>query len=73
MSEIACTEKRARIRWSKPDDHGDKITKYLVQMHTEFEEVNNNIIAIITVTLTTVIIIIIIIIIVAINTVYLLV
>uniref|UniRef100_A0A914SFP4 Fibronectin type-III domain-containing protein n=1 Tax=Parascaris equorum TaxID=6256 RepID=A0A914SFP4_PAREQ len=28
------------IRWQRLSDHGDKITSFLVQMHTDFEKVN---------------------------------
>lgn len=39
VTEINCNERRALLRWRRPDDHGDQIKQFLVQMHTEFEEV----------------------------------
>ncbi|KAL3982055.1 Immunoglobulin I-set domain family protein [Acanthocheilonema viteae] len=38
VTEINCDERRALLRWRRPDDHGDRIKQFLVQMHTEFEE-----------------------------------
>lgn len=39
ITEIDCNERRAMLRWRRPDDHGDQIKQFLIQMHTEFEEV----------------------------------
>uniref|UniRef100_A0A1I8EU60 Immunoglobulin I-set domain-containing protein n=3 Tax=Wuchereria bancrofti TaxID=6293 RepID=A0A1I8EU60_WUCBA len=38
ITGINCNERRAMLRWRRPDDHGDQIKQFLVQMHTEFEE-----------------------------------
>uniref|UniRef100_A0A9J2PR92 Uncharacterized protein n=1 Tax=Ascaris lumbricoides TaxID=6252 RepID=A0A9J2PR92_ASCLU len=38
LSEVDCNERRAMIRWQRSSDHGDKITSFLVQMHTDFEK-----------------------------------
>ncbi|VDK39844.1 unnamed protein product [Gongylonema pulchrum] len=38
ITEIDCNERRAMLRWRRPDDHGDQIKQFLIQMHTEFEE-----------------------------------
>uniref|UniRef100_A0A915BHP1 Uncharacterized protein n=2 Tax=Parascaris TaxID=6254 RepID=A0A915BHP1_PARUN len=38
LSEVDCNERRAMIRWQRLSDHGDKITSFLVQMHTDFEK-----------------------------------
>lgn len=39
VTEVNCNERRAILRWRRPDDNGDQIKQFLVQMHTEFEEV----------------------------------
>ncbi|OZC09894.1 fibronectin type III domain protein [Onchocerca flexuosa] len=38
ITQIDCNERRAMVKWRRPDDRGDKIKKFLVQMQTEFEE-----------------------------------
>ncbi|KHN73747.1 Neuroglian [Toxocara canis] len=38
LSEVDCNERRAMIRWQRSSDHGDRITSFLVQMHTDFEK-----------------------------------
>lgn len=39
ITQIDCNERKAMVKWRRPDDRGDKIKKFLVQMQTEFEEV----------------------------------
>uniref|UniRef100_A0A8R1TTT8 Uncharacterized protein n=1 Tax=Onchocerca volvulus TaxID=6282 RepID=A0A8R1TTT8_ONCVO len=38
ITQIDCNERKAMVKWRRPDDRGDKIKKFLVQMQTEFEE-----------------------------------
>ncbi|VDM96423.1 unnamed protein product [Thelazia callipaeda] len=37
LTDIDCSDQRAMLRWRRPNDHGDQIKYFLVQMQTGFE------------------------------------